>query len=313
MPSRSSAISSDSASMPSKLMFARVRHARRPGRRSPRARTPGRGCRAPGDRAGLAISPAVASACAREPPPPRPSRPCAGTFSVPRAAVPFLAAAGHLRHQPHAASNPQRADALGSAELVRRQRQQIDARAIGRTTGTLPTACTASVWSSAPARAADAAPSRRGLHACRSRCWPASPRRARCPRSPAPPTASGSTMPSARRRESRPPRRPCAASAFAVLSTASCSMPVVTSGGGRSTRALHGAPKGEVVRLRAARREHDLRSGPPQAGRPPPSGPGPGRPWPAARRRGWTTGSQSSRMARATASTTSGAHGAVAL
>ena len=128
MPSRSRPISSDSDSMRSKLMFVvfgtrgaaapfrcRARHRRedapsRADRAAPRRRAPSSrifcraqlGGRAEPDDAGHVLG--------------------AG------AAIALLPAAGHERQQPHALAQPQRADAFRSVELVRRDRQQIDAQ-----------------------------------------------------------------------------------------------------------------------------------------------------------------------------------------
>ena len=96
----------------------------------------------------------------------------AATFSVPARRPPLLAAArDEAARAPAPSRDDQRADALRSADLVRRQRQEIDAelRDIDRRCG--PAAWTASVWRSA-LRACAARRPRRPAAARRSRCWP---------------------------------------------------------------------------------------------------------------------------------------------
>ena len=181
MPSRSSAISRLSASTRSKLMLVvfgtrgvaravdgRARHAAQDAR--PRADRAARATRAASARELRA-----ARAARRRPAGDR--RHVLGA----RAAVALVLAAGDDRQQARAALDPQRAGALRAVELVRRQRQQVDAERphvdrnlAGRLHGV-----------GVQQRAVlvrDRARARRSAGSCRSRCWRASPRRARCRR-----------------------------------------------------------------------------------------------------------------------------------
>ena len=86
----------------------------------------------------------------------------------------LLTAAAHQRRQRHGGIDDERADAGRSAELVRRERQQMHAER-AKSTVILPAACTASQCTSAPCRRAKATMSATGC-STPSRCWPASPR-----------------------------------------------------------------------------------------------------------------------------------------
>ena len=161
MPSRSSAISSDSASTRSKLMFVvfgtrgvaravdgRAGHRARMPRLEPIAqrREPRRFGR---------------SFAARQPRGDAQADDRRRRSRCRRAGCAPACRRSTMRQQPHAAPDPERADALRSVELVRRQRQQVDAER-ATSTGILPTVCTASVWNSAPRSCAIAASSATG-------------------------------------------------------------------------------------------------------------------------------------------------------
>ena len=131
---------------------ARRRPARAPRARSPAICASSRSRSAP-TRAGQSRS-AAASSQAR----PKPTMP--GRFSVPgrqrrSCAPPPSSASGSTPGPEH-----QRADALRAAELVRRQRHQVDARDALTSIGILPAAWTASQCTSAPCRRAAATTSR---------------------------------------------------------------------------------------------------------------------------------------------------------
>ena len=172
MPSRSSAISSDSASTPIEADVGRVRHARRGGAVDGGAAARARGCPA---RAGRA---APRAACAsrgdasrarvarRRPEPTMPA-----TFSVParrlrscRPPVDRAAAAARPRRI-HSAP-----DALRAVELVRRDRQQVDAERLDVDRDLAGGLHRVGVEQRAAARAR-ARRARRSAGWCRSRCW----------------------------------------------------------------------------------------------------------------------------------------------
>ncbi len=125
-------------------------------------------------------------------------------------------------------------------------------------TGILPTACTASVWNSAPARRARGARVRRLAGRRRSRCWRASPRpaplvcraRSRASRAATTPSASTGRIVTGATRAAR--------SARAVFRTASCSTAVTTSARAPALRGVDDAAEREVVGLGSAAGEHDV-------------------------------------------------------
>ena len=160
-----------------------------------------------------------------------------------------------MRIRGRAAPHVERADALRPVELVRREREQVDLRA-PTSTGTLPTACAASLWKRTP-RARQRAPSAaigctRADLALRpdhrdERAGSARARRA--PRGRRGPSAStGST------RTATPSR----ASAAALSDTAGCSIAEwISTRRRRAARAQHALQR-EVVALGGAAREDDL-------------------------------------------------------
>ncbi len=180
MPSRSSAMSSDSDSTRSKLMLVvfgtrgaavavdgRCRARARARRASSRSRSAAmRGA------ASAASSAARTSAAT-----PMPAS--AGTFSVPARRLRSCRPPVTNGSEPHAAPHPQRAGALGPAELVRRQstagRRPAPARRPAACRPSAPRRCGRARRGCAPAR-----PVRRSAAPCRSRCWRASPTRRRC-------------------------------------------------------------------------------------------------------------------------------------
>ena len=198
------------------------------------------------------------------------------------AAVALLAPAGHERHQPHAAADPQRADALGPAELVRRDRQQVDAER-----GDVDRNLAGGLHGVGVEQRAAGAGQRgqRGHRLQRAdlvvgvhdryegraigqqrRAGPRDRRRRRCPRA------------------ARVTSNPRLASALAVCSTASCSM----RGDDQMTPArwlerLDGAAHGGVVAFGAAGREDHFGGLGADAAPPPRPGPRRAPPWPAGR------------------------------
>ena len=226
MPSRSSAISSDSASTPSKLMFVVLGDAARRVAVDVRAGHAGEDAVARADRAARRGAASAASRAGRSS---RRDAEAGDRRDVLGAGAPvaLLPAAGHLRHEPRAAANPQRAGALRAAELVAGERQQVDAERAGRR----PAACRPSArrrcGRARRARVAIAARSAIGwivpisLLACITETSAvsaviAAAQRLRRDRRRSPSRAASVTV---------QPRR---ASALAVCSTASCSMPLVT-------------------------------------------------------------------------------------
>ena len=164
-----------------------------------------------------------------------------------------------------AAADVQRADALRRADLVPGDGEEVERACFARRCRTLPNACTASVWNSAPRAFARVATS--SAIGCTTPIslfthiteHDARRRRVRARRT----TSSTSTTPAARHRERAAPRRPRCATWCTAASTALCSIGVVTTAG-----APVGAPSSpaaedrEVVRLGAAGGEADLvRSG----------------------------------------------------
>ena len=258
MPSRSSAISRLSASTRSKLMLvvfgtrgvARAvdRGARHARRRMPASR---RSRSAPTRAASAAI---FAAASARRDAQAGNRRHVLGAG----APVALVLAAGQDRLHPRAALDPQRAGALRAVELVRRQRQQIDAERADVDRDLADRLHRVGVHQRA-ALVRDRARVRRSAESCRSRCSRASPRRAPCRRRWRRAARSGETTPDVIDRESvvRQPRRASALQRVQhrlVFDRARDQMPA----SGRLER-LGGAADREVVRLGAAAREHDLR------------------------------------------------------
>ncbi len=222
IPSRSSAISRLSASTRSKLMFV-VFGTRRS--RAPFTAVPGTAARMPSSSRSRSAADARAFArqlAARErAATPRPTM--AGTFSVPARRFRSCLPPVRIGCMPRAALDPQRAGALRPVELVRRQRQQIDAeRADVDRNLARPTArrrCASARRARARSRRA-----RRSAESCRSRCSRASPTRAPCRRRSPRAGDRATTMPESVDRErassaSRGAPAPCS-----VLSTASCSI-----------------------------------------------------------------------------------------
>ena len=223
-PSRSSAMSSDSASTPSKLMLV-VFGTRRP--RSPLTTVPGTFSRIPvssrSRRAAISAWPAPAAAFASLAAAPNPAMP--GTFSVPARRLrscppPVWPAASRTPRRTHSAPTP-----LGPLSLC----ADSDSRSTpssSTASGSLPADCTASVWNSAPRRRAAAASSATGctvpisLLACMTETSTVSSVSAAS-------SASGATMPLSATGTSDV-FQPCRLNAFRVLSTASCSMALAT-------------------------------------------------------------------------------------
>ena len=158
-PSRSSAISSDSASMPSKLMFVVFGHAAvwvAVDRRAGHAR---RECRARVDRAARPMRAARARASSRAMRAADAEPGDGGDVLRAGAPVALLPAAGHERRQA-ARRGESRARRRPSVRRTCAPTARADRRrARGPTTGILPTDCTASVWNSAPCACAIAASS----------------------------------------------------------------------------------------------------------------------------------------------------------
>ena len=220
-PSRSSAISSDSASTASKLMLV-VFGTR--GSRAPLIVVPGtarqdrffEAIAQRGEPRGFAGQ--LRRGEARRDAEPRDRRHVLGSG----AAVALVLAAGEDRRHARAALDPQRAGPFRAVELVRRERQQIDAERAARRRGscrpTAPRRC--GTARRARARAARAPRSAGSvpisLFACITETIAVSSASAAA-------SASGCTMPDASTGSSvvRQPRR---ASALSVFSTASCSM-----------------------------------------------------------------------------------------
>ena len=126
-PSRSSAISSDSASTPSKLMFV-VFGTRGDG--APLRAVPPTVARMPRSRRSRSAAIALRLAAQLLPRQPRrrPDAGHAGDVLGAAAAIALVLAAGHGRHQARAPADPQRAGSFRAVELVRRERQQIHAK-----------------------------------------------------------------------------------------------------------------------------------------------------------------------------------------
>ena len=244
-PSRSSAISSASASTPGKLTFVVF------GTRSPLPLTAASGTRsispasrrsrrAPSRAASAASLPPANAAAA-----PRPTT--AGTFSVPARRFrscrpPVVGATKRIPRRTHSAPTP-----LGPLNLC----AEIESRSTPRAAtsiGILPADCTASVWNRAPRACATAASRAIGctvpisLLACITET--------RAVRSPtAASRSAGSTTP-ARPAGSSVVVQPRFASAFSVLSTASCSMADATRCRRPAGRAASATPR--TARLSAS-------------------------------------------------------------
>ena len=150
MPRRSSAMSSDSLSVPGTemLMMCGARCARR-----------GRGSTASGMRARIAASSRSRSARARATRASRSATASSAARARPTAvgdvlgagpASAILRAAVQQRLDRRAAADEQRADSLRRADLVAGDREEVERRRFARRSSTLPNACTASVWKSAP-------------------------------------------------------------------------------------------------------------------------------------------------------------------
>ena len=99
------------------------------------------------------------------------------------AAVPLVAAAGENRRDARAASNPERAGALGAAKLVARQRQQVRAQCARRPRPACPRSGRRRCGTRRRRRARRR-PARRWAARSRSRCWRASPTPGRSAASP---------------------------------------------------------------------------------------------------------------------------------
>ena len=130
-----------------------------------------------------------AASCAATP---RPAMP--GTFSVPARRLRSCLPPVMDRGDAGAALDPQRAGSLRPVELVRGQRQQIDAERVD-VHRDLADRLHGVGMEQRPALVRDARRARRSAGWCRSRCWRASPRRGRSRRVIAAASASGSTMP----------------------------------------------------------------------------------------------------------------------
>ena len=147
---------------------------------------------------------------------------------------------------------------FGPPNLCAGERQQVDAERLDRHRNLADRLHGVGVKERA-VRARDAPRARRSAESCRPRCWRASPTRARSRGRWPPRSASGDDDAARRRRAAIVDVQPRRSSAFTVLRTASCSMPVVT----RCRRPvglerLGRAAKREVVGLGAAAREDDL-------------------------------------------------------
>ena len=164
----------------------RVRHARVAGAVDRRAagRAPGprsRGDRAARDRRAASVASLPAASVARR----RRGRRSPATFSVPARRLRSCLPPVRIARDARAALDPQRAGALRAVELVRRERQQVDAERAHVHRNLADRLHGVGVKQRA-ARVRDAAPARRSAGSCRSRCWRASPTRAPSRRS-APP------------------------------------------------------------------------------------------------------------------------------
>ena len=171
----------------------------------------------------------------RAAPPPRQASQRAARAATPRptiagdvlragAPVALVASAGEDGREPHAAADPERADALGAVELVGRQRQQIHAER-AHVHRHLADGLHGVGVEEGAAGVERSRPGRRPAGRCRSRCWRASPRRWRSPESSTAFERVGGDDAVGRSTGARwPSRSPRRARCRHVLSTASCSI-----------------------------------------------------------------------------------------
>ena len=160
-----------------------------------------------------------------------------------RATAAVLRAAEKQRLERRAAAHVQRADPLGRADLVAGDGEEVEGNRLARRSSTLPNACTASVWKSAPCAFA-----RRGelgdrLDRCRSRCSPTSRRRWRRRRRAASSNDASSTTPLRVIVDDPLVARLPRAAWCTAASTALCSIGVVTIALRPSPRRARQAPR----------------------------------------------------------------------